>query len=128
MPNSALGDDTRQWAFAELRSSLRPLQDAGKLGYVLFQLAPWVKRSEASQAYLAMLPAVVPETMIAVEFRSRSWFDEHTGDTLRFLAAHGLTYVSIDGPRSRATVPSIPALTSPTGLFRLHGRNFAGEI
>ena len=36
--------------------------------------------------------------------------------------------MSIDGPRSRATVPSLPALTSPTAVFRLHGRNFEGHV
>ena len=41
---------------------------------------------------------------------------------------HGLTYVWIDGPRSRAIVPSLPALTSSTAVFRLHGRNFEGHL
>jgi uncharacterized protein YecE (DUF72 family) len=66
--------------------------------------------------------------VVAVEFRNRSWFGEHTEETLRFLKEQGLTYVSIDGPRSRATVPSLPALTSPTAVFRLHGRNFEGHL
>jgi uncharacterized protein YecE (DUF72 family) len=128
IPNTALGNEARAWAFEELRKGLRPLQDADKLGYVLFQLAPWVKRSEDALAYLGSLPRQLPGCDIAVEFRSRSWFGEHTEATLRFLAEHRLTYVSIDGPRGRAMVPSIPALTSPTAVFRLHGRNFAGHV
>jgi uncharacterized protein YecE (DUF72 family) len=111
-----------------MRNSLRSLREAEKLGYVLFQLAPWMKRSDEALAYVATLPQALPETTIAVEFRNRSWFGEHTEETLRFLAAHGLTYVSIDGPRSRATVPSISALTSGTAVFRLHGRNFQGHL
>ena len=126
--NSAFGEEGRAWAFQELRKALQPLREAEKLGYVLFQLAPWVKFSDEALTYLGTLPRHLPESVIAVEFRNRSWFGEHTDATLRFLGEQGLTYVSIDGPRSRATVPSLPALTSPTALFRLHGRNFQGHL
>src|SRR5262249_47378178 len=104
------------------------LKQAGKLGYVLFQLAPWIKATDEAKSYLSTLPSELPDSVIAIEFRNRSWFGEHTDETLRFLAQHGLTYVSIDGPRSRASVPSLPALTSPAAVFRLHGRNFKGFL
>jgi uncharacterized protein YecE (DUF72 family) len=32
------------------------------------------------------------------------------------------------GPRSRATVPTLSALTASTAVFRLHGRNFEGHL
>ena len=128
VPNSAFGDEARAWAFAELRKALDTLREAGKLGYVLFQLAPWMKRSDEVQAQLARLPRELSDDVVAVEFRHRSWFREHTEETLRFLADHRLAYVSIDAPRSRATMPSLPALTSPTAVFRLHGRNFEGHL
>jgi uncharacterized protein YecE (DUF72 family) len=128
LPADTFDDEARAWALAELRRSLEPLRRAGKLGYVLFQLAPWVKASDDTVAYLATLPATLPDVAVAVEFRNRSWFGPRTDETLRFLAAHGLTYVTIDGPRSRATVPSLPALTTPTAVFRLHGRNFQGFL
>jgi uncharacterized protein YecE (DUF72 family) len=126
--NAEFGPEARAWAFAATRESLRPLRDADKLGYVLFQLAPWITRSDAALATLARLPHELPDTVLAVEFRHRSWFGEHTDDTLRFLRDHHLTYVSIDGPRSRATVPSLPALTTAEAVFRLHGRNFKGFL
>jgi uncharacterized protein YecE (DUF72 family) len=126
--NSAVGDEARIWAFDELHKTLAPLRKADKLGYVLFQLAPWLKFSDESLSYLETLPRRLPDSVIAVEFRNRSWFGEHTGETLKFLKDHSLTYVSIDGPRSRASVPSLPALTSPTAVFRLHGRNFKGFL
>jgi uncharacterized protein YecE (DUF72 family) len=128
VPSTAFGADARAWAFEELRQGLMPLRKANKLGYVLFQLAPWVKRSEQAQADLARLKRELPDDIVAVEFRNRSWFGEYTDETLRFLRDHGLTYVSIDGPRSRANIPSLPALTSPNAVFRLHGRNFEGHL
>jgi len=121
IPSTSFGEDARAWVFEELRKGLAPLRETGKLGYVLFQLAPCVKRSDEAQAQLARLPRELPDDVIAVEFRNRSWFGEHLDESLRLLEAHSLTYVSIDGPRSRATVPSLPALTSPTAVFRLHG-------
>src|SRR5919204_5920704 len=42
IPSTSFREDARPWAFAELRKGLAPLRNAGKLGYVLFQLAPWV--------------------------------------------------------------------------------------
>jgi uncharacterized protein YecE (DUF72 family) len=87
-----------------------------------------MKRSDETKTYLATLPRELPGAVVAVEFRHRSWFGPHADETLRFLAAHGLAYVSIDGPRGRATVPSLPALTAPTAVFRLHGRNFEGFL
>jgi uncharacterized protein YecE (DUF72 family) len=128
LPATTFDDAAQAAAFAELRRALEPLRNAGKLGYVLFQLAPWMKRADDTKAYLATLPRELPATAVAVEFRNRSWFGAHTDETLRFLTAHGLTYVSIDGPRSRATVPSLPGLTTPTAVFRLHGRNFEGFL
>ena len=124
LPNAVLGPEARAWALTETRKALRPLRDAEKLGYVLFQLAPGIKRTEDAMEGLAGLPRWLPDTVTAVEFRNRSWFGEHTKATLAFLRDHGLTYVSIDGPRSRTSVPSLPALTSPTGVVRLHGRTF----
>jgi uncharacterized protein YecE (DUF72 family) len=88
----------------ELARSLAPLRKADKLGYILFQLAPWIRFSDAALSGLASLPRALPRMTIAVEGRHRSWFATRTDETLRFLRDHGLTYVSIDGPRRRATV------------------------
>lgn len=128
IPNASFTAEARAWAFAELRNVLAPLQEQAKLGYVLFQLAPWMTLSDASLVYLSTVARHLAGMTVSVEFRHRSWFGPRTDETLRFLADHGLTYVSIDGPRSRATVPSLPALTTATGVFRLHGRNFEGHL
>src|SRR5262245_4202634 len=55
--NERFAPEARQWAFAAFREALRPLADADKLGYVLFQLAPWVGYGPAALEYLATLPA-----------------------------------------------------------------------
>ena len=126
LDNAVFGEEAREWVFAAFREALRPLADAGKLGYVLFQLAPWVKYGERAVEYLASLPARLPGVTIAVEFRDASWLPRHTEETLDLLRDRGLTYVSVDAPRTPASVDDTVALTSPTAILRLHGRNREG--
>jgi uncharacterized protein YecE (DUF72 family) len=126
--NRAFPREAYDWAFEAFREGLRPLADSDKLGYVLFQLAPWVKYAPEALDYLASLPARLPGLTIAVEFRDASWLPAHTEQVLGFLAEHGLSYVSIDAPRTPAGVASTVGLTSPVGILRLHGRNAAGFL
>src|SRR5258705_14001644 len=69
LENGVFGEDAREWALAAFREGLQPLADAGKLCYVLFQLAPWVKFGDRALEYLAGLPARLPAATIAGEFR-----------------------------------------------------------
>jgi len=128
LSNDVFPPEARAWAFETFREALRPLQDGGKLGYVLFQMAPWVKYGEKTLEYLAGLPAELPGATIAVEFRDASWLPAHTDEVLRFLQEHGLTYVSVDAPRTPAGIARTVAITSPVAVLRLHGRNAAGFL
>ena len=120
--------EAHEWVFETFRDALRPLEDSGKLGYVLFQMAPWVKYGRAALDYLATLPDRLPGVTLAVEFRDASWLPGHTDEVLRFLAERGLSYVSVDAPRTTAGVATTVALTSPVAVLRLHGRNTAGFL
>ena len=111
--------------FELFRDGLAPLATAGKLGYILFQLAPWVRYDDAVLDYLASLPRRLPGWSIAVEFRNASWIPERVDEVLRFLADHGLVFVAIDAPWQ----PFIPAATVPGWVaFRLHGQNTRGWL
>lgn len=120
--------EARQWAFQAFREALRPLRDQAKLGYVLFQLAPWVRFGREALDYLDRLPAELPGVVVAVEFRHPSWLPERTDAVLRFLAARGLAYVSPDVPLTPAGVARTMALTAPVAVIRLHGRNAQGFL
>ena len=66
---------------ADFLNALRPLQDADKLGPVLFQLPPYIKYDAALlQEFLGGLPRNVPSTF---EFRHESWFVEDAYKLLR---------------------------------------------
>jgi uncharacterized protein YecE (DUF72 family) len=111
--------------FELFREALVPLAEAGKLGYVLFQLAPWVRHDDATLAYLASLPRRLPGLALAVEFRNETWIPKRTAAVLGFLADHGLGLVAVDAPWQ----PLVPAATRPDwAVLRLHGRNVQGWL
>lgn len=115
-------------AFRLFRAALRPLEDAGKLGYVLFQFAPWVHYEPARLEYLASLPERLPGWTLAAEFRHRSWFPDHADETLRALRAARLAHVVTDAPAVAGAMPHVTAVTGPTAVLRLHGRNAEGWL
>jgi uncharacterized protein YecE (DUF72 family) len=124
--SSALSGEAIDTTFRLFRATLGPLQDAGKLGYVLFQFAPWVRFDHERLTELEGLPARLPGMKIAVEFRDRSWFPDHAADTLATLRRAGLAHVVVDAPIVAHAVPRVVARTAPTAVFRLHGRNAEG--
>jgi len=128
LDNAVFGEEAREWAFATFREALWPLAEVGKLGYVLFQMAPWFKYGERAVEYLASLPARLPGVTIAVEFRDASWLPRHAEETLAVLRDRHLAYVSVDAPLTPASVDRTVALTAPTAILRLHGRNREGFI
>ncbi len=111
--------------FELFRDGLAPLAETGKLGYVLFQLAPWVRYSEPTLEYLGSLPRRLPGWASAVEFRNATWIPERADEVLGFLADHGLLFICVDAPWQ----PFIPAATVPGWVaFRLHGQNVKGWL
>ena len=72
-------------ALARFFDSLEPAREAGKLGYVLFQLPPSLQADPARLAALLAAPAMqhAHSPRIAFEFRHPSWFSEETYTLLR---------------------------------------------
>ena len=115
-------------AFRLFRAALEPLELSGKLRGVLLQYHPRFTKSAAAKAELALAPERLAPLVPLVEFRHRSWMEEaERADTLAFLEAHGLAYVSLDSPRTRASnvSPRVAAATHPVAYARFHGRNAA---
>ncbi len=106
-------------------AALAPLRDAGKLGYVLFQLPAWTAPSRTSHAYLESLSERLPGARLAVEFRQARWMTpERAPRTLAFLRSAGLVYVCVDEPQGTpASVPPVAEATSDDlAVVRFHGR------
>ena len=122
------GPEALDQTFRLFREAVAPLAEAGKLGYVLFQLAPWARFDRDRLDYLASLPDRLPGWTLAVELRDRSWLPDHIDETLGVLRRAGLAHVIVDAPATPNAVPYVPELTARTAVFRLHGRNVEGWL
>jgi uncharacterized protein YecE (DUF72 family) len=112
--------------FRAFRAALGPLEHSGKLRGVLLQYHPRFVKSNVAKAELARAPERLAPLVPLIEFRHRSWMEEgEREDTLAFLERHGLAYVSLDSPRTRASnvSPRVAAATHPVAYVRFHGRN-----
>ena len=117
----------RETEFREFREALAPLEASGKLRGVLLQYHPRVKKSREALEELAVVGPLLDPHVPRIEFRHRSWLEEdERADTFSFLERHGLSYVSVDSPRTRASnvLPRIAAATHPVAYVRFHGRNW----
>jgi uncharacterized protein YecE (DUF72 family) len=118
-------------AFELFSESIRPLDEAGKLGGVLMQYPPWFtakdrKAREANLAEVERGAELLAPLRVFVEFRHASWVaEENLQHTMRFLADRELTFVSVDAPavETGQAMPPISAATAPYGYVRFHGRN-----
>jgi uncharacterized protein YecE (DUF72 family) len=112
-------------AFEMFWSSLVPLEQAEKLGMLLFQFPPYFVRRSENLDYLAALRERLPRAELAIEFRHPSWVVEGQArrETMEFLRRHGLCYVSVDCPQGPSIVPSFFEATTAQMYVRLHGRN-----
>jgi len=116
----------QEHAFAEFRASLQPLELSGKLEGILLQYHPRFVKSDDAKEELSRVRALLQPLVPLVEFRHRSWLEDDTrADTLAFLERHGLAYVSVDAPPTRASnvLPPVAAATHKVAYVRFHGRN-----
>ena len=113
-------------AFAEFRTSLRPLELSGKLRSVLLQYHPRFTKTPAAMAELERAPERLAPLVPLVEFRHRSWMEpDERADTIAFLERTGLAYVSLDSPMTSASnvVARHAVATHAVAYVRFHGRN-----
>jgi uncharacterized protein YecE (DUF72 family) len=106
--------------------ALAPLREAGKLGAVHFQFAPWVIRDREGLAHVRHCVESMPGHLLSAEFRNKSWFDDaHLERTLEFERELGLVHTVVDSPQGFTNcVPCVWDVTQPQlALVRLHGRN-----
>jgi len=90
-----------------------PLLTQGRLGCLLIQLPPSLRRNdELLESFLAALPHRYD---YVVEFRHKSWMDDHTWRTL---SKYEAAYCIVDEPLLSPEVH----ITSPIGYIRWHGQ------
>jgi uncharacterized protein YecE (DUF72 family) len=120
-----LGPKEKESVWDRFREGLQPLQDAGKLGAIVFQFPKWFLPGPNAYRFMEDLREWLPDFGIAIEFRQAAWMKAERRDrVLQFLKSHGYTYIVVDEPQGFASsVPPVVAVTSPLGMVRFHGRN-----
>jgi uncharacterized protein YecE (DUF72 family) len=106
--------------------ALEPLRQAGKLGAVHFQFAPWLLHNREGHAHVQECVRRMEGYLLSVEFRNKSWFEGANSDkTIAFERELGVVHTIVDGPQGFANcVPCVWEVTHPElALVRLHGRN-----
>jgi len=107
------------------RDAMVPLHEAGKLGIVLLQFAPWIRPTRHTPAMLARAREQLGDIPIGVEFRHPSWLEPRLRERVwHHLREQQMTYVIADTPPDTPTsLPRVPAITTPNlSVVRLHGR------
>ncbi len=108
--------------------ALDPLCQAGKLGLVHLQFAPWLTYSHASREQVRECRQRLADFDVSVEFRHQTWFsDAHREHTLSFERELDLVHTVVDAPQGFSnSVAAHWDVTHPgLALVRLHGRNAA---
>lgn len=121
----ALTDAQRDEVWDRFLSALTPLDDAGRLGAILFQFPPWFGISRDNKHAVIECARRCHPWRIGVELRNPSWFtDDNWPETVDFLEGHDLPFVCVDMPQGiRGSVPPVVKATSDLALVRFHGRN-----
>jgi uncharacterized protein YecE (DUF72 family) len=112
-------------AWDRFLAALAPLRAAGKLGAILLQFPPWFPIGRANKQYILDCAERVAPDRVCVEFRNHTWMTEdNQKETLDFLSARDLPYVSVDMPQGYSnSIPPVLAATSDLAVVRLHGHS-----
>src|SRR5439155_21102665 len=93
MPSAVLDQ-----VWLRFRDALAPLESAGKLGYVLFQMPRWFIPGREAAAYLEQVTERLAGFRLAGELRQPGWMAERAPRTADLLRPTGLGSASRDEP------------------------------
>ncbi len=119
--------EIRQELWRRFTAAIMPLKQAGKLGSVLLQLAPWVGPGPRVERHIRECREYLKDFEIAVEFRNRRWQEPaNLPVTLSMLRELNISYVAVDEPQGfDSSVPPLAQVTGRYAVVRFHGRNRA---
>jgi uncharacterized protein YecE (DUF72 family) len=118
--------DPEQWPghADHYRNGVTPLLQTDQLVAVLIQLPPSFARTPNNRKYLAALIDKLHGLPLAIEFRHRSWANDHV---FAELERRRVTLVAVDEPNLPGLFPALDVVTNPNLFYaRFHGRNAKG--
>lgn len=120
-----LPPQTYEEIWTRFLSALDPLVEAGKLGALLFQFPPWFGIRKSNKEYMLEVAARCKPLRPVFELRNATWFEgANRNETLDFLRAHKLPFVSVDMPQGhKSSVPPVVEATADLAVVRFHGHS-----
>jgi len=120
-----LPDRALELVLDRMLESVRPLQEFGKLGALVFPFPSYVVPGSKAHDYFAWLRERAGDLPLAIELRNRTWLDsKHREATMAFLTEHRLGYVCVDVPSGYpSSLPPLAVATTDTAYVRFHGRD-----
>lgn len=100
--------------------ALKPINENGKLGTILFQFPNSFHFTRENMDYLLKIREYFKGNSLCFEFRNASWTRE---DTIKLLKSIHAGWVCVDEPPIPGLVRPAVAVTSDTAYVRFHGRN-----
>lgn len=100
--------------------ALKPIEEKGKLGTILFQFPNSFHFTRENKDYLLKIREAFKGSSLCFEFRNAFWTKE---DTIRLLKSLQIGWVCVDEPAIPGLVRPAVATTSDTAYVRFHGRN-----
>ncbi|GAA4629152.1 DUF72 domain-containing protein [Actinoallomurus vinaceus] len=118
-------DDVADEVWQRFLESLWPLQEAGRLGALLFQFPQWFPIGRANKEYILQVKRRCEPMRVCVEFRNHTWMSEdNREETLDFLLRYDVPYVSVDMPQGHpSSIPPVLTATSGLAVVRFHGHS-----
>lgn len=119
--------EIRLQLWKQFHDAVMPLSRTGHMGYMLFQLPPWLTYSTRMLDYINRLSDLCNGIRVAFEVRNNSWLKPSNAPSfLRALKSHDIACVCADEPDVGWTVkPQMHDTASWGQVIRLHGRNAA---
>jgi uncharacterized protein YecE (DUF72 family) len=100
--------------------ALKPIEDASKLGCLVFQFPNSFYFKPENLDYLKRIREYFISEQIVMEFRNSSFARQ---ETMQFLNENKAGWVCVDEPDIKGLVRPAVAVTSDIGYVRFHGRN-----
>jgi uncharacterized protein YecE (DUF72 family) len=108
-------------AVAELRTSIRPIVETGKLGAVVVELPNWFHYAPSSRKQLAALCDSMQDLPLAIVFNRGDWYRKQVVEGLRKRCV-ALVSVHTDS-LSASSMPPHSEVTATFAYFRFMGRH-----
>lgn len=106
--------------FKQFNESIMSLEEAEKLGALLFQFPVFFYPQSSTMDYILKIRDFFSDFPVVIEFRNIAWAQEKYYE---FLRKNTIAFCAVDEPKLPRLLPLGDVVTAKIGYLRCHGRN-----